>query len=342
VRTVKRLSGQPKTLFAMKPKVFEVMAMTWKFYKKYARSREMDLGFLAALIAFALRAVASGSLIPLALTSLVNSLEGSGSAASAGEGVTRALFMIAAAAVIFATTEWLFRPFWNAVAKSIVKVKEELIAELDGRTSRGRVGDMVGRVANDVDFVMWNVGGMYTTFTPNLLTAAVSLMTIFELSPMLAVIALALAPLSLVIMEPYIGGVEGARKIERSSYSEVMHLIDEYFKGNADSEQIKEALNRWYGGMTKQVFYDRTFWSSSLAYSYLVPLLLAVFGIRATQAGRLPVGNLVGVVYASMNVYSPLVGAISGLTLLGQNVAPMRRIIELSAEKENEKVILRA
>jgi len=94
--------------------------------------------------------------------------------------------------------------------------------------------------------------------------------------------------------------------------------------------------------MTKQVFYDRTFWSSSLAYSYLVPLLLAVFGIRATQAGRLPVGNLVGVVYASMNVYSPLVGAISGLTLLGQNVAPMRRIIELSAEKENEKVILRA
>lgn len=316
----------------MKLKTAEVLALTWRFYRRYVYSWEVNIGFIVALIAFILRAVASGSLTPLALTNLVNSLEGSStSSLSIREaGIMNAVMMLLATALIYTATEWLFRPFWNSVAKGIVNIKNRVISELSDVNGLSNINDLVGRLASDVDFVMWNIGGMYTTFTPNMLTTIVSLVTIFQLSPMLGIIAVAATPLSLLIMEPYIKGVEDARRIERSSYSEVIHLINEYFKGNAKPSQIGDALSKWYRGMSKQVFYDRTYWSASFAYSLIMPLLLAILGIHETEKGRLPVGNLVGIVYASMNVYSPLINALWGLCVLGQNMVPMNRIMQLS------------
>jgi len=326
----------------MKLKVTEVLDLTWKFYRRYVYSWEINIGFITAFIAFVLRAIASGSLMPLALTGLVNSLESSASGGSLSireSGIMNSILMILAATIIYTATEWLFKPFWNTITKAIVNIKNDVIMEINGSRNSRNVNDMVGRLASDVDFVMWNIGGMYTTFTPNILTAAVSLATIFQLNPMIGAMAVAATPFSLLIMEPYIKGVEEARQVERGSYSEVIHLINEYFKGNAEPEQIKEALNKWYKGMTKQIFYDRTYWSSSFAYSYVVPLLLTIFGIHEVEKGKLPVGNLVGIVYAGLNVYSPLINALWGLCVLAQNMVPMRRIMQLS---ENNKEVATA
>jgi len=58
----------------MRLKTAEVLALTWRFCR-YVYSWEVNVGFIAALIDSILRAVASSSLMPLALTNLVNSLE---------------------------------------------------------------------------------------------------------------------------------------------------------------------------------------------------------------------------------------------------------------------------
>jgi len=152
----------------MRLKTAEVLALTWRFYRRYVYSWEVNIGFIAALVAFILRAVASGSLMPLALTNLVNSLENStNSSLSIREsGIMNAILMITATAVIYTATEWLFKPFWNSVAKSIADVKNRVISEMGVSNNLGNVNDLVGRLASDVDFVMWNIGGMYTTFTP--------------------------------------------------------------------------------------------------------------------------------------------------------------------------------
>jgi hypothetical protein len=60
----------------------------------------------------------------------------------------------------------------------------------------------VGRLASDVDFVMWNLGGMYTTFVPNLLTALVATATVWQLSEPMGVVTVATLPISLLILEP--------------------------------------------------------------------------------------------------------------------------------------------
>jgi xanthosine utilization system XapX-like protein len=54
-----------------------------------------------------------------------------------------------------------------------------------------------------------------------------------------------------------------------------------------------------------------------------MPVILTILGIHETERGRLPIGNLVGIIYASMNVYSPLINVLWGICVLGQNLVPM-------------------
>lgn len=321
-------------------RTLETLKLTWRFYRLLIYSREINIGFIAALAAFVLRAVASGFLIPMSLTNLVNSLENKGVSSLDFSGdILNALLMLIASSIIFSTTEWLFKPFWNSITRGIVKAKVSLIGRVKG--SSLSIEDAVGRIASDVDFVMWNIGGMYTTLVPNMLTAIVSLVTIFQLSPFLGIFAVIATPPALGIVEFYIKGAEEARQIERRFYSEQIHLVNEYFKGNGDRDRIARVLNMWNKGISKQIFMDRTYWSSTLAYSYAIPLVLTALGIHEVEHDKLPVGNLVGVIYASFNVYSPLINALWGICVLAQNLVPMRRIMQLAEEQPTQNAAIR-
>jgi hypothetical protein len=47
-------------------------------------------------------------------------------------------------------------------------------------------------------------------------------------------------------------------------------------------------------------------------------------------------GALAGALYALFNVFPPLVNALWGLCVLGQNVVPMRRIMEMEVTGRQE------
>lgn len=313
----------------MRLRTAETLSLTARFYRRYLWSWDVTAGFLAALVAFALRAYASGSLIPLSITDIVNYLQQDN-----GHGLRRAILMLAASAVIFSATEWLFRPFWASIARGIANIKARLISN----APRGQdPSDLVGRLASDVDFVMWNVGGMYTTFVPNLLTALVATATVWQLSEPMGVVTVAALPLSLLILEPYLAGVERARTVERRYYSELVHRLEERLRGTASDEDFVRSVRMWEKGMLRQVHYDRFFWSLSLLYGYALPAALAVMGVSEVRAGRLSIGALAGALYALFNVFPPLVNALWGLCVLGQSVVPMRRIMEMSEGRQEVK-----
>lgn len=300
----------------------KMLSLTVKFYRTYLMRREINIGFAAALAAFALRAYASGYLVPLSITNLVNYLQ-----RNDGLGLRRALLMMVMAAVIYGATEWLYRPFWVSIVRGISEIKLRLVNDL--RRS-GDPSDIVGRVANDVDFVMWNVGGMYTTFVPNLLTAATAAVTVWELSPFIGMLTVAVMPLSLAILEPYLAGVEGARSVERKYYSDMIHKIEDLLRGESPEGEVLGSITRWQHGMIKQVHYDRVFWSLSLIYGYGLPALMAFVGVQQVRSGKLSIGDLTGIIYALYNVFPPLVNALWGLCVLGQSMVPIMRILELS------------
>jgi len=227
----------------------ETLSLAARFYRRYLWSWDVTAGFLAALVAFALRAYASGSLIPLSITDIVNYLQQDN-----GHGLRRAILMLAASAVIFSATEWLFRPFWASIARGIANIKARLIS---GAPRGQDPSDLVGRLASDVDFVMWNLGGMYTTFVPNLLTALVATATVWQLSEPMGVVTVAALPISLLILEPYLAGVERARTVERRYYSELVHRLEERLRGTASDEDFVRSVRMWEKGMLRQVHYDR-------------------------------------------------------------------------------------
>ncbi|WP_202965459.1 ABC transporter ATP-binding protein [Acidilobus saccharovorans] len=302
----------------------KMLSLTAKFYRAYLMKREISIGFIAAMAAFILRAYASGYLVPLSITNLVNYLQ-----RGDGLGLRRALFMMALAAAIYGATEWLYRPFWVSIVKGISEIKLRLV---NGLRKSGDPSDVVGRVANDVDFVMWNVGGMYTTFVPNLLTAATAAVTVWELSPFIGALTVAAMPLSLAILEPYLAGVERARSVERKYYSDMIHRIETLLRGESPESEVLGSITKWQHGMVKQVHYDRVFWSLSLLYGYGLPALMAFVGVQQVRSGRLSIGGLTGMIYALYNVFPPLINAMWGLCILGQSMVPIMRILELSGK----------
>ncbi|ADN50981.1 ABC-type multidrug transport system ATPase and permease components-like protein [Vulcanisaeta distributa DSM 14429] len=307
---------------------------TARFYIQYVHKPEVDMGFALALISYILRAIASGYLIPIALARLTNSMVKENSSFFLTNSVIYFIITMIIVSLLYASSEWLFRPFWNSIAKAIVNIKELIINRVsnDGidRLNNGDINDIIGRIVNDVDFVMWNIGNMYNTFMPNILTALTSIITIMQLDLLIGGIALVLVPLSALIIEPYVRGVENARRIERSAYSESIHRVEEFLKGDVNNvDLVRGSLRKWINGISNQIKWDRVYWSSALAYAYATPLLLSGLGIYRVRTNEMSLGSLIGIIYASLNAYPSLINALWGICLLAQNVVPIRRIEEL-------------
>nr|KJR73706.1 MAG: hypothetical protein TU35_04290 [Thermoproteus sp. AZ2] len=248
------------------------------FYNAFLRERTFYLGMAAALAAYMARAFAGGMFIPYVISDVSNGLY------YRRLGLLYAgLWLLFASAVIYSATEWLFRPFWSSIARSIVEIKQKLIGGLRRSADNG---DIIGRVVNDVDFVMWNVGGAINTFVPNILTAAVSEATILQMSQPLGLLALTGLPLFMVLLEYYVREVEKARYIERGAYSESIYAAGEYLNGQGSAERFKTALRSWLRGIGWNIFLDRVYWSGGLALNYVMPLAVALLGVRYAKGER--------------------------------------------------------
>lgn len=293
------------------------------FYNAFLRGRTFYIGIAAALTAYTARALAGGMFIPYAISDVSNGLY-----YHRYNSLYAGLWLLFASAAIYSATEWLFKPFWDSIARSIVEIKHKLIGGLRRSADNG---DIIGRVVSDVDFVMWNVGNAINTFTPNILTAAVSEITILQMSQPLGLLTLAGLPLFLALLEYYVKEVEEARQIERGAYSESIYAAGEYLSGRGSAERFKRALSSWLRGIGRNIRLDRAYWSGGLALNYSVPLAVVLLGVRYAERGELSVGSLLGALYASLGMYGALVNALWGICILGQNRVPINRILAIKA-----------
>ncbi|WP_243668879.1 hypothetical protein [Vulcanisaeta sp. JCM 16161] len=124
--------------------------------------------------------------------------------------------------------------------------------------------------------------------------------------------------------------MKDARQIKRSAYSEHIHRVKEFLKEDINNVNlVRDSLRKWINGISNQIKWDRVYWSSALAYTYVTPLLLSGLGIYRVRVNKMSLGSLIGIVYTSLNAYPSLINALWGICLLAQNVVPIRRIEEL-------------
>ena len=300
-------------------KVVEGTAMMFGFYRRVARTRLLDVGLASAMAAYALRAAVGGYMVPVAVSSVAAFV-----ATRSQASLRYAVLLLLAGAAIYAGTEWLFRPFWDGIAEAIVEAK---VRVLSAARRGGLPVDLVGSLANDVDFIMWNFGSFYNTLAPNLLSYAVSVATIYSFSPALAAANLAFLLPSLAVIEAYMRRVEEVRGEERRQYGAVIYYSNKALVDGADASPLLSALRRWRGAIGGNILLDRVYWSTGLAIMMAAP---AATVLAAAQMG-LATSSLVGAAYASLNAYSSLVNGLWGLALIGQNRPAIRRVEALAS-----------
>jgi len=89
----------------------------WRFYREFLNNRCFNVG-LAAAAAYAVRAAASGMFIPYSLQEVSNWLFNR-SSHPLGQG----LLLLALSGVMYAASEWGFKPFFQGIARSISLIK---------------------------------------------------------------------------------------------------------------------------------------------------------------------------------------------------------------------------
>lgn len=294
----------------------------WRFYREFLNNRYFNVGLAAAAAAYAVRAAASGMFIPYSLQEVTNGLFNR-SSHLLGQG----LLLLALSGVIYAASEWGFKPFFQGIARSISLIKIGLVNSMAPRNGGER--DRIGRLVNDVDFVMWNVGGIINSMFPNALTAFVAEMTLFEMSPLLGLIGLVGLPIYIAVLEHYVRGVHIARAVERRAYGESIQAASEYMEGRAGPDAFIVAMEKWLRGIDKNIHLDRVYWSISFGTGYAVPAAIALVGVDLANKGKLSIGSLVGSMSAALTMYTALVNAFWAICLLGQNAVVIDRVFSM-------------
>ncbi len=304
------------------------LKMLITFTRRYMRYRYIATGFLIALTVFILRAYTNGSIIPLAIKDLTDAV-GRGNIIGDGKGI-HALIMLCIATIIMVGTEWMFKPYFSAITRFIVDTKKNIIKKVDPINSDRK--DLIGRIGSDVDFAAWNISAMYTTVTPNILTAIVSSITLYTLNPAVGIINMMFIPIPFIVLNQYVKRVESARMGERTMYSESLYYIQRLVEGDPNAHEILiSSLNGWYKNIQKIIHLDRFYWSSTLAYLFTTPMLSILILLKGNI--KVTPGDVAGIISATMQLHSSLINGLWGLAILGQTIPAIERILNINERR---------
>ncbi|MEM1611427.1 MAG: hypothetical protein QXQ57_07280 [Sulfolobales archaeon] len=284
---------------------------------------------------FAIRAIANGVLVPYAITHVVNFVRDSDNRDSLAMG--SGLFGVSA--VLFLITELALFKYFKSLTDGIVEVKRVLIRNISSVRSEGRDSpeDLVGKLANDVDFIVWNINGVLTTLLPNLLTSVASTVTIASFNHKIGALAVATLIPYIVYAEAYSRRIEAYRLEERRSYSVTMARIKDIVYGGSDDGGLEKAFSRWRSSILSILWMDRLYWGASLATAFGSMGLLAVLFIRGFDGNETDPGKVAGILSAALTAHMGMLNAMWAMCVQGQTSAAIKRIMVYSKLFEREK-----
>jgi ABC-type multidrug transport system fused ATPase/permease subunit len=309
-------------------KLFEDLVLMVRFLKIMGLSGTKDLlrYSLAILVGvFAVRAVANGVLVPYAISHVINFIRDGDSRGSIAMGAG----LFGASAALFLITELALFKYFKSLTDGIVEVKRVLIRNISLVRSEGRDSpeDLVGKLANDVDFIVWNINGVLTTLLPNLLTGIASAATVASFSHQIgALTAVTLIPY-IVYAEAYSRRIETYRSEERRSYSVTMARIKDIVYGGSDDGGLERALGIWRSSVLNIIWMDRLYWGASLATAFTSMSLIAVISTRDLREDRIDPGSMAGILSAALTAHMGMLNAMWAMCVQGQTSAAIKRLI---------------
>ncbi len=200
-------------------------------------------------------------------------------------------------------------------------------------------GDLLSRVTNDIDNLALSLQQTMSQILTSLLTLLGVTVMMFTISPLLAVVALATFPVSLLLMRQ-IGGRARPRYLTQWRHTGSLNAqVEEVFTGHnvvkafGRRHQVEERF-----GQTNEELYRASFGAQFLA-SLIQPvmlfagniqyLLLAVVGGFRISSGAASVGEVQAIIQYSRQFSQPLSHLASMAAVFASGIASLERVLEL-------------
>ena len=246
---------------------------------------------------------------------------------------------------------WLQGRLLNSVVQRIVyDLREEVEAKLhrlplryfDGQPR----GELLSRVTNDIDNISTTLQQTLSQLLTSLLTVVGVLVMMFTISPLLALIALAVIPVS-VVVTGRIG--KRAQKLFVAQWKHTGALnahIEESFTGHQlvkvfgrqkESEADFRKRNQdLYEASSGAQFVSGLIMPSMMFLSNLSYVVIAVVGGLRITSGTMTLGEVTAFIQYSRQFTQPLTQVASMANLMQSGVASAERVFELLDAEEQE------
>ncbi|MFI7680701.1 ABC transporter ATP-binding protein [Actinophytocola sp. NPDC049390] len=246
---------------------------------------------------------------------------------------------------------WLQGRLLNSVVQRVVyDLREEVEAKLhrlplryfDGQPR----GELLSRVTNDIDNISTTLQQTLSQLLTSLLTVVGVLVMMFTISPLLALIALAVIPVSVVITGR-IG--KRAQKLFVAQWKHTGALnahIEESFTGHQlvkvfgrqkESEADFRKRNQdLYEASSGAQFVSGLIMPSMMFLSNLSYVVIAVVGGLRITSGTMTLGEVTAFIQYSRQFTQPLTQVASMANLMQSGVASAERVFELLDAQEQE------
>lgn len=300
--------------------MLELISFMNRYVNRFART-----GLSILVSTFLARGFVNGFLVPYAVTYLVEGLKEYMEEGNGSSKVFSGTLFLGLSGAVFGLSELMLMMYFEKLSRGIVLLKEKMLLSLDS----ARVNDkenLVGVIANDVDFVIWNINGVLTTLLPNLFTAVTALVTVYGLGASVApLLVVSLIPY-LIYAEFYVRRVMRTRTFEREAYSYSIVLVRDYVYENIRREDLQRVLKRWKFYIDKIMWYDRLFFTAGLTTAFGSVALISYIVWLESMKKRISLGGVAGIISASLTSHMGMLNTIWAICLQGQVSATFKRL----------------
>ncbi len=205
-------------------------------------------------------------------------------------------------------------------------------------------GDVLSRITNDVDAISNALQQSFVNVVSGILTITLALIMMIRISPLMALIAFMIIPLSLLItifivtrsqkrfqaQQDALGALNGAITEMYTGYNEIL-----LFNKQEDSiKKFKKLNDHLRNNACKAQFISSTIGPLNSLVTYLTIGTVAVVGTFQILAGNITVGNLQAFVRYIWQVNDPLSQISSLSSQIQAAFAAMERVIDILNEEE--------
>jgi len=326
-----RLVNRVERVFKSKLYSDSVLVLKVLLYLDKFVSNFVKISIPLLIIIFLIRGLVNGTFIPYSVTFIVNALRDLG-----GNELYLGISLLVLSGVLFAITEIALMAYFKKLTRSIVALKEHIVNIVVNMRKRVQDNpeDLVGKIASDVDFVVWNINAVLTTLLPNLFTTLTALITLYSFEYTIGLVATATTLPYLLYAEAYARRVDEYRALERKTYAQSLVYIKDTVYGVSTGEGVKRILGEWEYSVNKILWLDRYYFTLSFITALFSTSTLALMASREVTEGKLSIGGLSGLIYASVTAHFGMLNAMWALCIQGQTVTALRRILNYMQTKE--------